>query len=938
MSKLASQNLYGGSGNTSTASRTNYQSKAGRPTVPTVSSSVGSHLRDYGEFAGSRTEEEEELRDATLKDITWNALKQGYYNSLYGKESYRAMMGDENEKQKYEEILAGEDYQFEADNWFEEAVSGAANLLGQQVSQWTDKRSLAMAGTAGAGAFIAGQAGPQVLLPEEVLTVPSAAIAGLQMGSSMSNFEIEAGLAYNEMLKKGVSEETARKVALGVGGVNAGLELIQMDELVKSFKILKNNPATEAAADSLGKRLADMGVDVAKNVGKETAQEVAQEGATIAGTQFATKHDTGEWAYDTSEVLGRLGDTAKSSALSFGVMNVPHATVGTYNAVRANQIGSNYSGDISALVDEGLQSDQNSESYKIASRLKARLDNGEKVSNTEAYDLAVANQREINREASRQTVDNSSPVVESAVEENPVPSRMEVYRNRLAESGMEATEAETVATSIERILNGDTSITNKDKDVLSVGKKEARAIFEEESGVKLPASNSSTRKAISEYVAQTAMKHQEQEAETTVAENAKVVRQPPVNVMSTEAINQLKGNTFNVTANSAEATLRQAAEVAASRSKVDNAITVRSDMTSLGNNGQRVYQKHLQNARSVSNYSNAFQRYYDAGQIGLPFESVKTAYDGAADRSVLYEAYSAGQNDASAANKGKVPSEKKITQKGKKTPSKGKGRFYDSRRTDSASVSKEVTKTLERFAKVFNVDIELVDSITDSKGRSIANGYYANGKIVLAADSDNPLMTVLKHEVTHHLQKTSPKQYKELKNYVMKAFYENSQEAMNAEIQRRIDLAHLNDQNLTRAEAMDEIVADATESFLTDRDSIDAMVKENRSLAETILNAIRDVLKKIEAIMKGENLKGYSDFMNVDQLKTAEKMWVDALAAAAKGGEIGVNYAEITESSAPVWSLKSMKFDLLDGQMQRDLVEHGIMTVEESQNLSLIHI
>ena len=918
-----------------TSPATPYQSKAGLSSLPTTSSTVGSRLRDYGEFAGSRTEEEEELRNATFKDVTWNALKQGYYNSLYGKESYREMMGDENEKQVYEDILAGEDYQFAPGNWFEEAVSGAANLLGQQVSQWTDKRSLGMAGAAGTAAAVAGQLGPQVLVPEEIITVPGAMLAGLQAGSAASNFEIEAGLAYNEMLEKGISKETAKKIALAVGGVNAGLELVQMDELAKSFKILKNNPATEAAADSLGKRLVDMGLDVAKDVGKETLQEVAQEGATITGTQVASKMDTGEWAYDTSEVLGRLGDTAKSSALSFGIMNVPHATVGTYNAVRANQIGSNYSADINALVDEGLQSDQNSESYKMASQLKARLDNGGTVSNTEAYDLAVANQQAINTENKLAEANRPRQTVESAVETAPVQSRVATIQTRLAESGMDIEQAETVATSIDRILNGDPTITNKDKNVLSVGNNEARAIFEEEAGVKLPASNASTRKTISDYIAQTAMKQNAtaEKSSATVSEKETVVSQPPVNVMSTDAINQLKGNTFAATTNSAEAALRQAAEAVSARSKVDNAITVQSDMTSLGTNGQRVYQKHLQNARSVSNYSNAFQRYYDAGQIGLPFESIKTAYDGAADRSVLYEAYSAGQNDASVANKGKVPTEKKIAQKGKKTPSKGKGRFYDSRRSDSASVSKEVSKTLEQFAKVFHVDIELVDSISDSKGRSIANGYYKDGKIVLAADSDNPLMTVLKHEVTHHLQKTSPKQYKAFKDYVMKAFYSNSQEAMNAEIQRRIDLAALNDVKLTRAEAMDEIVADATESFLTDRDSIDALVKENRSLAETILNAIRDVLKKIESAMKGENLKGYSNFMNADQLKQAEKMWVEALAAAAKGTEVGANFAEITESSAPVWSLKSMKFDLLDGQMQRDLVEHGIMTVEEAGNL-----
>ena len=896
------------------------------------------------ESISKQTIEDSGLRDANFIDNTWNSLKRGYYNSRLGEESYDAMMGSENEKQKYEDILAGEDYQFAPGNKFEQAVSGWMELLGQQARQLTNERTLSaatggMVAGAGVGAVMGGGLG-------SLITAPAGAVAGMTAGftagSAVSNFEIEAGLAYNEMLEKGVSEDTARKIALGVGGVNAGLELLQIDELVKSFKILKNNPATEAAADSLGKRLLDMGVDVAKSVGKETAQEVAQEATTIHGVQQATKIDTGEKAYTKEEIVDRLKDTAVSSALSFGVMNVPHIAVGTHNAVQANKVGADYSADIDALIDEGLQSDQNSESYKKASQLKARLDNGGTVSNTEAYDLAVANQNAINTEnrlaeanRPRQTVDNSSPVMESSVDTEPVQSRVATIQNRLAESGMEATQAESVATSLDRILSGDTSVTNKDKNVLSVGNVEARAIFEEETGVKLPASNSSTRKAISDYVAQTAMKQQTattEKSSATVAENETVVNQTPVNVMSTEAINQLKGNTFAVSANSAEAALRQAAEVAAARSTIDNAVTVQSDMTSLGDNGQRVYQKHLGNAKSVSNYSNAFQRYYDAGQIGLPFESIKTAYDDGADRSVLYEAYSAGQNDVSMAAKGKPTIEKKVAQKGKKTPSKGKGRFYDSRTSEGRSVDEKTVSVLKQFAKTFSVDIELVDSIADSKGRSIANGYYKNGKVVIAADSDNPMMTVLKHEVTHHIQKATPQKYNEFKNYVMKAYYNNSQDAMNAEIQRRIDLAALNNLKLTRSEAMDEIVADATERFLTDRDSIDALVRENRSLAETILNAIRDVLKKIESAMKGVDLKGYSDFMNEDQLKKAEKMWVEALAEASQT-EVGINTVNITESSVPIWSLKSMKFDLLDGQMQRDLVEHGIMTAEEGRHL-----
>ncbi len=169
-----------------------------------------------------------------------------------------------------------------------------------------------------------------------------------------------------------------------------------------------------------------------------------------------------------------------------------------------------------------------------------------------------------------------------------------------------------------------------------------------------------------------------------------------------------------------------------------------------------------------------------------------------------------------------------------------------------------------------------------------------------------PSLSVLKHEVTHHIQRTNPAQYKAFKDYVMKAYYNNDPDAMNGEIKRRIALAKLNNVTLTRSEAMDEIVADATERFLTDRDAIDALVRENRTLGETILNAIRDVLRKVEAAMKGEKIGTGGAFLNANQLKQAEKMWVEALNGTLDT-EVGVNSVAISEESGPVWSMKSMK-------------------------------
>ena len=279
----------------------------------------------YGERLGKG-------READWKDITWNSLKQGYYNSLYGEESFAKMLGGENDAAAYKDLLAGEDYRFHTDSAIGQAVSGMMNQLGQQYRQLSNPKTVATTGAAVGTALLAGNAGPQALVPEEVLTVPAAALLGYKTGSAMSNMQIEGGLAYQEMLEMGVSEETARVIGLAVGGANAGLEALQLDELLKGLKVSKSaglNSATDVIFDVIKRRWPS----VANNV----AQEVAQEGVTIAGTQLGSKIDKGEWAYDTGEVLGRLGDTAVSSMLTFGAMELPGAVVNVVGNLAHNQ-------------------------------------------------------------------------------------------------------------------------------------------------------------------------------------------------------------------------------------------------------------------------------------------------------------------------------------------------------------------------------------------------------------------------------------------------------------------------------------------------------------------------------------------------------------------------------------------------------------------------
>ena len=788
--------------------------------------------------------------------------------------------------------------------------------------------------------------------------------AGIVAGSGAYSYNTMRGAAYKGLIDAGVPEDVALAAANDEAVVSALIEMadtgidvatLGVGTLVKSLakggaKTVAKTVAkegAEAVAESAMKKFAKGLGKYGLNIAGEYAEEYAQETVSMANEQRTKAGDVGNGfgglAYDAAAKMFTMTDEEREQAHEAGVEGAKIAAMlggatslatNTATAYIENKGGKPYSSDIDALIEEGLQSDPSSESYQIATQLKAKMDSGNSVSNREAYRLATANQKAIDLEteqASTEAVATEAAPVQTAVSA-PVKTRAQTIESRLTESGMDATQATSVARSLDRIIAGDTTVTNKDKDILSVGNPITRQIFTEETGVALPSSNASTRKAVSEYIANTAISQQPQQVEAKPVENVMTAWQNQK--AQEQTVSQLKDNapTFAVTTNSAEATLRQAAQEAVNRSKKQDVVINQTNMASLGEKGKAAYQKHIGNAKSVSGFSNAFQRYYDAGQIGVPFEQIKTAYDGAADRSVLFEAYSAGKNDAFVRTESKSTTEKKTKPKGKNKASMGKGRFYDNRSREGAAVAEKDITALKQVARAFNVDIEVVDTIADSEGRSIANGYYKNGKIVIAADSDNPMMTVLKHEITHHLQRVSPKQYKAFKDYVMKAYYNNSQEAMNAEIQRRITLANLNNMELTRTEAMDEIVADATESFLTDRDSIDALIRENRSLGETILNAIRDVLRKVEAALKGEDLKGYSSFMNADQLRAAEKMWVEALAAASKS-EIGVDSINISESSAPIWSLKSMKFDILDGKMQRDLVEHKILTVEETNHL-----
>ena len=112
----------------------------------------------------------------------------------------------------------------------ERAVRAAAEMLPIQVSGMRKgvQRGLMFGMTAGGIAALAGQVGPQAVLPEEIVTVPAAFAAlygvGMLSGTLENIAQIEAGLAYDELvnlkdakgnrLDPGITKGAAAGVAL----------------------------------------------------------------------------------------------------------------------------------------------------------------------------------------------------------------------------------------------------------------------------------------------------------------------------------------------------------------------------------------------------------------------------------------------------------------------------------------------------------------------------------------------------------------------------------------------------------------------------------------------------------------------------------------------------------------------------------------------------
>lgn len=317
-----------------------------------------------------------------------------------------------------------------------------------------------------------------------------------------------------------------------------------------------------------------------------------------------------------------------------------------------------------------------------------------------------------------------------------------------------------------------------------------------------------------------------------------------------------------------------------------NAEKMVKKMTGYGDYGTRAIMDVMEQEHVTLDQAKAqFQTAYEAGMTDMPVAKVNLTSD------LQRIAFNAGKQDYIMSSTKAAEATKYV-----KVWSKGGGLIQN----DYASrLETRTAYMLHAIGKATGTKI-IVEEIPAEQN---ANGYYqdSNGTIHIDINTTQPVMTVVKHELTHRMQALAPKEYRQFRNYAVQVMSETgwntygSNTAIESQQQDYFERSG-GRVNLNTEEAMDEIAANFTEKILTDEKALNDFVNlvtqspEHRTMGQKFFQAVREFIDKIKSVFKGNKAKmdaaAQEEFgATVDQLEKAEQLWKDAFKAATQNAQ-----------------------------------------------------
>ena len=227
------------------------------------------------------------------------------------------------------------------DGWIGFATS-AAELIGQQVGTF-DQPEAAQRVMTGANMGAAyglaiglstGLAAPAVAPITAGAYAVGGAFSGLVSHFATDAFIVESGHSYIDLIKQGVPEPAAKGLSIGVGVINAALEVVGASIVTKPIRdvlkkqmqksigeVMKRPSVRRAAARFVG--------NYGRAVGGETVTEVMQEGVNVAAEEIGKVFQEGPVDdFSWEETKERFEEIAVKTFKGMAVLGLPGASVG----------------------------------------------------------------------------------------------------------------------------------------------------------------------------------------------------------------------------------------------------------------------------------------------------------------------------------------------------------------------------------------------------------------------------------------------------------------------------------------------------------------------------------------------------------------------------------------------------------------------------------
>ncbi len=199
----------------------------------------------------------------------------------------------------------------------------------------------------------------------------------------------------------------------------------------------------------------------------------------------------------------------------------------------------------------------------------------------------------------------------------------------------------------------------------------------------------------------------------------------------------------------------------------------------------------------------------------------------------------------------------------------------------------DAEKTLAEALTATGVNVVFYESEANAEGKySGAQGMYHNGTVYLDVNAgmnsvesgQRTIVLTAAHEMTHFIRENSEAGYIALREFITDRLMQQGLDIEELVTQKRARESR----ELSYDEAVEEVIADACETVLTEPTAIQQLASDNMPLAKKIRKWLSDFFTKIRNAFKGleavhDEAKAMTDYM--DELRA---MWDDALAGAVR--------------------------------------------------------